>query len=286
MANVAIRRRRLYEDVADHLDKLIQAGAYAPSDLLPSERDLMKHFGVGRPAVREALFHLREMGVVELRSGERARVTRPTPQLVINALAGTARHMLSAPNGVQAFQGARAFFEVGLVRHAANFATRQDIADFEIALENNRQSLGDLDRFQTTDVAFHYVLAVIPRNPIFLAIHAAFAEWLLEQRKTTLAPGEDQIAYEAHRAIFERWRRSDRAERPMMIISTTSCGAMEESVERGMTAIGSLVDRSSRSRHASGTRVSLWRVCRGFLQNRRSREGPHRSKSRESTRMR
>lgn len=217
MANVAIRRRRLYEDVADHLDKLIQAGAYAPSDLLPSERDLMKHFGVGRPAVREALFHLREMGVVELRSGERARVTRPTPQLVINALAGTARHMLSAPNGVQAFQGARAFFEVGLVRHAANFATRQDIADFEIALENNRQSLGDLDRFQTTDVAFHYVLAVIPRNPIFLAIHAAFAEWLLEQRKTTLAPGEDQIAYEAHRAIFRAVaeRNPDRAERAM-----------------------------------------------------------------------
>jgi hypothetical protein len=62
MATVAIRRRKLYEDVADHLDKLIQAGAYAPSDLLPSERDLMKHFGVGRPAVREALFHLREMG--------------------------------------------------------------------------------------------------------------------------------------------------------------------------------------------------------------------------------
>jgi GntR family transcriptional regulator, sialic acid-inducible nan operon repressor len=144
-------------------------------------------------------------------------VTRPTPQLVINALAGTARHMLSAPNGVQEFQGARAFFEVGLVRHAANFATRQDIADFEIALESNRQSLGDLDRFQTTDVAFHYVLAVIPRNPIFLAIHAAFAEWLLEQRKTTLAAGEDQIAYEAHHAIFRAVaeRNPDRAEKAM-----------------------------------------------------------------------
>ena len=34
----AIRRRKLYEDVADHLDQLIQDGAYAPSDLLSSER--------------------------------------------------------------------------------------------------------------------------------------------------------------------------------------------------------------------------------------------------------
>src|ERR1700687_6338775 len=106
----AIKRRRLYEDVASGLEQMIRDGEFSPGDQLPSERDLMKHFGVGRPAVREALFHLRKMGVVELRSGERARVTRPTPQLVINALAGTARHMLSAPNGVQEFQGARAFF--------------------------------------------------------------------------------------------------------------------------------------------------------------------------------
>jgi DNA-binding FadR family transcriptional regulator len=58
---------------------------------------------------------------------------------------------------------------------------------------------------------------VIPRNPIFLAIHAAFAEWLLEQRRTTLAVGEDQVAYEAHQAIFRAVaeRNPDRAERAM-----------------------------------------------------------------------
>jgi GntR family transcriptional repressor for pyruvate dehydrogenase complex len=203
MANVAIRRRKLYEDVADHLDKMIQSGAYAPADQLPSERDLMKQFGVGRPAVREALFHLRKMGVVELRSGERARVTRPTPQLVIDALSGTAQHMLAAPDWVREFQSARTFFEVGLARHAAKFATREEVAEFEAALANNRAAIGDLDRFQKTDVAFHYVLAVISHSSIFLAIHAAFAEWLLEQRKTTLAAGEDRLAYEAHRAIYK-----------------------------------------------------------------------------------
>jgi DNA-binding FadR family transcriptional regulator len=204
MATVAIRRRKLYEDVADHLDKLIRDGAYAPSDLLPSERDLMTHFGVGRPAVGGALFHLRKMGVVELRSGERG-VTRPTPQLVINTLAGTARHMLSAPNGVQEFQGARAFFEVGFVRHAANFATRRDIADFEIALENNRQSLGDHYRFQTTDVAFHYLLAAIPRNPIFLAIHAAFANGYWSSVRRNWPRARIRSLMRPIRRFSERW---------------------------------------------------------------------------------
>ncbi len=57
--------------------------------------------------------------MVEIRSGERARVTRPTPQFVINSLAGTARNMIGGPGGVQDFQNARLFFEVGLARHAA-----------------------------------------------------------------------------------------------------------------------------------------------------------------------
>ena len=56
---------------------------------------------------------------------------------------------------------------------------------------------------------------MITRNPIFTAIHAALAEWLLEQRRMTLAPGQDAKAYEAHGAIFEAIaaRDPDRAER-------------------------------------------------------------------------
>lgn len=212
-----VRPRKLYEEVADQLERMIRDGEYAPRDQLPSERELMRQFGVGRPAIREALFHLRKMGLVDIRSGERARVTQPTPKVVIDALAGTARHMIAAPGGVHNFQDARVFFEVGLARHAARQASDEDIANFRQALEANRQSIGDMKRFERTDVAFHYVLAVIPRNPIFTAIHAALAEWLLEQRRTTLAPGEDLKAYQAHRSIFEAVlaRDPDRAERAM-----------------------------------------------------------------------
>jgi len=217
MRNVSIRHRKLYEDVAHHLEEMIRDGEFAESGRLPSERELMKHFGVGRPSIREALFHLRKMGLVDIRSGERARVTRPTPQFVIDALSSTARHMIAAPDGVHDFQDARVFFEAGLARHAALHATEDDIANFREALEVNRQSIGDLKLFERTDVAFHYVLALVPRNPIFTAIHAALAEWLLEQRQTTLAPGEDQKAYEAHVLVFETVaaRDPDRAEQAM-----------------------------------------------------------------------
>jgi DNA-binding FadR family transcriptional regulator len=217
MRGVLVRQRKLSEDVAAHLERMIREGELTEADRLPSERELMQHFGVGRPSIREALLRLSKMGLVEVRSGERARVTRPTPQFVIDALSGTARHMISAPGGVHDFQSARIFFEVGLARNAAATATDDDIRNLAEALEVNRLSIGDLRRFEKTDVDFHYVLAVMTHNPIFMAIHAALAEWLLEQRRTTLADGEDVKAYEAHRKIFAAIsaRDRDRAEKEM-----------------------------------------------------------------------
>jgi GntR family transcriptional repressor for pyruvate dehydrogenase complex len=135
---------------------------------------------------------------------------------VIESLAGAARLMLSEPDGIRHFQQARTFFEIGLARHAAEHASESDLRDLRRALEENRLSIGNIRRFEQTDMAFHYVLAVIPRNPIFTAIHAAIAEWLMEQRTITLTyPGQNEIAYRAHLAITEAIaaRDPDRSER-------------------------------------------------------------------------
>jgi DNA-binding FadR family transcriptional regulator len=216
-----IRPQKLYEQVAHRLEAQILDQTYAPGDLIPSERDLMREFGVGRPAVREALFHLRNMGLIELRSGERAMVTRPTAGVVVESLAGVARHMLSQPDGVKNFQDARLFFEVGLARHAAQHADAEDLAELKSALDANRQAIDDLPRFERTDVAFHYVLAIIPKNAIYPAIHAAIVEWLVQQRHITLTwpgrKGTAQEAYDAHAAIYEAiaLHDPDRAEQAM-----------------------------------------------------------------------
>jgi DNA-binding FadR family transcriptional regulator len=216
-----IRPQKLYEQVSARLEARIIDKTYDVGDLLPSERDLMREFGVGRPAIREALAHLRNMGLVELRSGERAQVIQPTPEVVVDALSGVAKHMLIAPDGVRNFQNARLFFEVGLARHAAAHASPAEIDQLRSALEVNHAALDDLARFEKTDVDFHYVLAVIPHNPIFPAIHAAIAEWLVQQRHITLnwpgRKGTAEQAYAAHKAIYEAIaaRDPDRAEKAM-----------------------------------------------------------------------
>ena len=50
MGYPAIKRRRLYEDVASSLEQMIRDADFLPGDQLPSERELMVRFGVGRPA--------------------------------------------------------------------------------------------------------------------------------------------------------------------------------------------------------------------------------------------
>ncbi len=203
MQLVPIRRRRLYEEVADRLESLIHDGVYEPGDRLPSERELMKQFGVGRPAIREALFALEKMGLVAVSSGERAQITRPTPHVVVESLSGAARLLLSQPDGARDLQGARRFFEIGLARHAAAHATAAEIERLRQALAANKESIDSTRDFEQTDVAFHYVLAVIPRNPIFAAIHEAMVEWLTEQRTISLRhPGQNRIAYRAHEQIY------------------------------------------------------------------------------------
>lgn len=218
MHSAIIQHRKLSDEVAERIEAMIRAGQFAAGDQLPSGRDLMKLFGVGRPTVREGLFSLQKIGLVVVGNGTRARVTRPTAATVLKSLSGAARHLLAEPNGVAHFQKARLFFEVGLVREAARDATAADIRKLEAALAANRNSLDDLVLFEKTDVAFHYVLAEIPRNPLYTGIHEALVEWLTEQRNTALRfSGANQVAYRSHKKIFEAvaGRDPDAAEEAM-----------------------------------------------------------------------
>jgi DNA-binding FadR family transcriptional regulator len=205
-----VRRRKLYEELVERIQAAILEGRYVPGDQLPSERDLMETYQVGRTSVREALFALQRMGLVSIASGERARVIRPTPTSLVNDLSGAARLLLAEPDGVRHFQQARLFFEVEIARHAAEFAKPDDLDALRAALEGNRGSIGRATKFAETDVVFHFALVQIPNNPIFTSLHLALVEWLTEQRSTSSRErGSNEAAYHAHASILAAVERRD-----------------------------------------------------------------------------
>ena len=141
---IQLKRARLFEQVADILEQRIRHRKLVAGAELPSERQLMTEFGVGRTAIREALFHLQRAGVVDLRAGSRARVTAPNAEVVMTSLSSSAKFLLTDDRGIRHFQDARALFETGLARDAARNATAKDICHLSNALDTNYKSIGDI----------------------------------------------------------------------------------------------------------------------------------------------
>lgn len=199
-----IRRRRIYEDVAQRLQQMMLDGTLAEGDMLPSERDLMEQFQVGRPAIREALLSLQKAGLVSITNGERARVARPDAHHLIQELSTSVRSYIANPEGVRHFQNARMHLEMALARHAAREATEADIARIGGALARNKRDLGDTEAFEKSDIAFHYEIVLVAHNPLFNGVHQAVVQWLSEQRNVSLKVARaKQKALAYHERIYE-----------------------------------------------------------------------------------
>ncbi|MCU6668719.1 transcriptional regulator NanR [Enterobacteriaceae bacterium H4N4] len=207
-----LARKKLSEMVEEELEQMIRRREFAEGEQLPSERELMAFFNVGRPSVREALAALKRKGLVQIQNGERARISRPSADTIISELSGMAKDFLAHPGGIAHFEQLRLFFESSLVRHAAQHASAAQIALLEKALELNSQSLDDNALFIRSDVEFHRVLAEIPNNPIFMAIHVALIDWLIAARPAV--PEEalrehNNTSYQQHIGIFNAIRSQD-----------------------------------------------------------------------------
>jgi DNA-binding FadR family transcriptional regulator len=205
-----VRKRKLSDQIVERLEAAIANGTYKPGALLPPERELMALFGVGRPSVREALFALQKMGLIQLGSGERPRVVRPSPRHLLNELGTTARRLLEEPDGLDHFEQARLALEIFLVTHACHYATADDMAALRAALAANEAAIGAGPDFVATDVAFHRVLAAMPRNPIFIAMHDAVVEWIINERPIQPnVAANNRKSHADHVAIVEAIARRD-----------------------------------------------------------------------------
>jgi hypothetical protein len=78
----------------------------------------------------------------------------------------------------------------------------------EQALKINSQSLDDNALFIRSDVEFHRVLAEIPGNPIFMAIHVALLDWLIAARPTVPSTSFTNIITSAINSISTSLMRS------------------------------------------------------------------------------
>ncbi len=202
-ATEPIARRKLSAEVFDRLKRMITSGEVKPGDAMPSERELMERFGVGRPAIREAMQALSGLGLLTISHGERARVCALTARAVTQQVDMAAQIMLAtSPRSLDHLKEARIFFERGMAREAAARAAPDDIAGLRRLIDAQRDALGDADTFIAADMAFHAAIAAISGNPIFTAVSEAMLGWLKEFHTEMLIwSGKEKLTLVEHEAI-------------------------------------------------------------------------------------
>ncbi|MDG3575551.1 transcriptional regulator NanR [Rhizobium sp. YJ-22] len=211
MRSEPIPRRKLSDEVFDRLERMISSGELTPGDDMPSERELMDRFKVGRPAIREAMQALERMGLVAISHGERAKVLELTAKSLFRQMDLTAKIMLAkSADTLEHLKSARIFFERGMAREAAQKASAEDIAALHAILDRQRASLGDAEAFIAADMAFHARIAEISGNPIFAAVSESMLAWLQEYHTDMLIwTGKERFTLAEHEEIVDRLAAGD-----------------------------------------------------------------------------
>jgi DNA-binding FadR family transcriptional regulator len=179
-----IRQIKISDQVASYIVQLIADGQLAPGDDLPSESELARRFGVGRPAVREATNALAGRGLIAITSGRGPKVLPLTKGSFADLFThGLATRQVSM---IQVLDVRRGLEEVAAELAALNrtedeAATLRDLADQMV------EAHGDVSRFSPIDVLFHRTLAVATRNILLSSMLSGIADVARESTRTGLA---------------------------------------------------------------------------------------------------
>lgn len=202
-----LARPSLTHAVVERIQQQIQLGVLKPGEKLPSEKELMARFGVGRSVIREALQGLAMMNLIETRQGRGSFVTGDLNGAV-EALLRTARR--SERESIHELLEFRRFLECEIARLATQRRTEDDLVRMQDALHETRHAIDTGNSILPSDLAFHRALATAAHNFVLERVYRSTSDLLRHIRTRTEHLREhDEPALAFHTAIFEAVRQQD-----------------------------------------------------------------------------
>lgn len=168
MAYEQIRRRKIYEEIADQLLDRIKSGELSPGEKLDSVHLLAEQFNVGRSAVREALSALRAMGLIEMKQGEGTYVKQFDPSSISQSL--SVNGMLMKKEDIVELLEVRKVIETGCAASAAAKRTDQDLMNMQEALNEMEKAALNHELGEQADLKFHMAITSASHNNILLEL--------------------------------------------------------------------------------------------------------------------
>src|SRR5438309_2722532 len=197
-----IQSVKVFEQIAQQIEKRILSGELQNGDRLPTERELSQQFHASRTAVREAMKTLAQRGLVDMRPGRGTIVIDGTSQAMRHSM-GLMMKVGQAGSSVSLVE-LREIIEPEIAALAAVRATNEQIAGMREAVEVMDSHIHEADAYIAADNDFHRALATGTQNILILTLIDSIVDLLSEQRKlifsTSGAPERGQIH---HKRILE-----------------------------------------------------------------------------------
>jgi len=202
----AIRRNKIYEEVAKRIEQLILA-KMKPGDKLPPERELSEMFGVSRSSIRDAIRSLELMGLVEPKQGIGTVVRELSAEMLVSPLSNVLmrQHQL-----VSELLDVRKMLEPPLAARAAAHASDEEIAEMEDILRRQSEKMAQGELAVEEDSEFHYAIALASGNSVVLKVLDLLMDLLRGTREKSLqVGGRPQKSMAGHRRIMAAIRKHD-----------------------------------------------------------------------------
>jgi GntR family transcriptional regulator, transcriptional repressor for pyruvate dehydrogenase complex len=205
-----IQSVRVFEQVAEQIEKRILDGELRSGDRLPTERHLAEQFHVSRTAVREAMKILAQKGLVDMRPGRGTIVIDGANAAMQDSIDLVMKLRLGEVGGSNNLVEVREILEIEIAALAAARATEKEIAAMREAVKIMDESLDDADAFIAADNRFHEALAQATQNTLIFILVNSIVNLLSEQRKQIFdVEGGPQRGQIHHRRILESVIRRD-----------------------------------------------------------------------------
>jgi DNA-binding FadR family transcriptional regulator len=205
-----IQSVRVFEQVAEQIEKRILDGELRSGDRLPTERHLAEQFHVSRTAVREAMKILAQKGLVDMRPGRGTIVIDGANAAMQDSIDLVMKLRLGEVGGSNNLVEVREILEIEIAALAAARATEKEIAAMREAVKIMDESLDDADAFIAADNHFHEALAQATQNTLIFILVNSIVNLLSEQRKQIFdVEGGPQRGQIHHKRVLESVIRRD-----------------------------------------------------------------------------
>ncbi len=205
-----IQSLKVFEQIAEQIEKRILDGELRSGDRLPTERELAEQFHASRTAVREAMKILAQKGLVDMRPGRGTIVIDGVHKAMLHSINLAMKLKLGEVGGSDNLVEVREILETEIAALAAARATEKEIAIMREAVQVMDQHLDDADLFIAADNTFHEALAQGTQNTLILILVNSIVHLLSEQRKQIFeVEGGPQRGQLHHKSILESVIRRD-----------------------------------------------------------------------------